>query len=77
VLPNGTDQRGKVGQTHASTRLHYVLGRQHLFPEEHLRHEESKVDPAALRSPQARLVIGFTEPLTTNETCTRCSRGSR
>ena len=57
---------GQALWAHASTRLHYVL-RQHPFSQVRLRDDDVSVDLAALNSPQDRLAIVVTEPLTTNE----------
>ena len=57
---------GQALWTHASTRLHYVQ-RQHPFAHVQLKDEDVKVDLAELNSPEDRLVIVVTEPLTTNE----------
>ncbi len=58
---------GQALWAHASTKLYYVL-RQHPFTEVHLKDDDVKVDLASLNSPQDRLAIVVTEPLTTNET---------
>ena len=57
---------GEALWTHASTRLHYVQ-RPHPFANVQLKDQDVKVDLAALNSPEDRLVIVVTEPLTTNE----------
>ena len=57
---------GQALWAHASTKLHYVL-RQHPFSEVHLKDDDVKVDLASLNSPQDRLAIVVTEPLTHNE----------
>ena len=57
---------GEALWTHASTRLHYVQ-RQHPFANVQLKDQDVNVDLAALNSPEDRLVIVVTEPLTTNE----------
>ena len=57
---------GQALWAHASTKLHYVL-RQHPFTEIRLKDEDVSVDLADLNSPQDRLAIVVTEPLTTNE----------
>jgi glutamine amidotransferase len=51
---------------HASTKLHYVL-RGHPFREVHLKDEDVSVNLAELNSPEDRLVIVVTEPLTLDE----------
>ncbi|MES2877655.1 MAG: class II glutamine amidotransferase [Pseudomonadota bacterium] len=57
---------GQALWAHASTKLHYVL-RQHPFTEVHLKDDDIKVDLASINSPQDRLAIVVTEPLTHNE----------
>lgn len=52
---------------HATTKLHYVL-RAHPFGPVHLKDEDVCVDLAELNSPQDRLAVVVTEPLTTDET---------
>ena len=65
---------GQALWTHASTHLHYLV-REHPFSEVHLRDEDIKVDLARLNSPEDRLAIVVTEPLTTNENWTRLPPG--
>jgi glutamine amidotransferase len=57
---------GQALWAHASTKLHYVL-RQHPFTEVRLKDDDVSVDLSTLNSPQDRLAIVVTEPLTTNE----------
>jgi predicted glutamine amidotransferase len=57
---------GQALWAHASTKLHYVL-REHPFHEIHLKDDDVSVDLSVLNSPQDRLAIVVTEPLTTNE----------
>lgn len=57
---------GQALWAHASTRLHYVL-RQHPFSQVQLKDEDMSVNLAELNSPDDRLVVVVTEPLTTNE----------
>jgi glutamine amidotransferase len=57
---------GQALWTHASTKLYYVL-RQHPFKRVHLKDDDVSVDLAGLNSPQDRLAIVVTEPLTTDE----------
>ena len=57
---------GQALWAHASTKLHYVL-RQHPFTEVHLKDDDVSVDLASFNSPEDRLAIVVTEPLTTNE----------
>ncbi len=52
---------------HATTKLHYVL-RAHPFGQVHLKDEDVCVNLAELNSPQDRLAIVVTEPLTLDET---------
>jgi len=51
---------------HATTKLHYVL-RAHPFHQVHLKDEDVTVNLAQLNSPEDRLAIVVTEPLTTDE----------
>ena len=57
---------GQALWTHASTKLHYVV-RQHPFSNVQLKDDDVNVNLAELNSPEDRLVIVVTEPLTTNE----------
>ncbi len=57
---------GQALWAHATTRLHYVL-REHPFHRVHLKDEDVCVNLAELNSPQDRLVVVVTEPLTTDE----------
>ena len=57
---------GQALWAHASTKLHYLV-REHPFSEVHMRDQDLKVDLAQLNSPEDRLAIVVTEPLTTNE----------
>lgn len=57
---------GQALWAHASTQLYYVL-RQHPFKPVHLKDDDVSVDLASLNSPQDRLAIVVTEPLTTDE----------
>ena len=57
---------GQALWAHASTKLHYVL-RAHPFPHVHLKDEDLTVNLAELNSPEDRLAIVVTEPLTTGE----------
>jgi glutamine amidotransferase len=65
---------GQALWAHASTKLYYVL-RQHPFTEVHLKDDDVTVDLASLNSPQDRLAIVVTEPLTTNEAWTAMAPG--
>jgi glutamine amidotransferase len=57
---------GQALWTHASTRLHW-LQRRHPFGAAHLADEDLSVDFAAHTSPDDRVVVVATEPLTTGE----------
>jgi glutamine amidotransferase len=57
---------GQALWAHASTKLHYVL-RAHPFNQVHLKDEDVTVNLAQLNSPEDRLAIVVTEPLTTDE----------
>jgi glutamine amidotransferase len=57
---------GQALWAHASTKLHYVL-RAHPFTEVHLKDEDLSVNLAKFNSPEDRLAIVVTEPLTTDE----------
>ncbi|MFZ4623510.1 MAG: class II glutamine amidotransferase [Rhodoferax sp.] len=57
---------GQALWAHATTKLHYVL-RAHPFQPVHLKDDDVCVDLAELNSPQDRLAIVVTEPLTTDE----------
>lgn len=57
---------GQALWAHATTKLHYVL-RAHPFRQVHLKDEDLTVNLAELNSPEDRLAIVVTEPLTTDE----------
>ena len=57
---------GQALWAHASTKLHYVQ-RQHPFMHVQLTDDDVNVDLSELNSPEDRLVIVVTEPLTVNE----------
>lgn len=57
---------GQALWAHATTKLCYVL-RRHPFHSVHLKDEDITVNLAQLNSPEDRLVIVVTEPLTTDE----------
>jgi predicted glutamine amidotransferase len=57
---------GQALWAHASTKLHYVL-RQHPFMHVQLTDEDVNVDLSEFNSPDDRLVVVVTEPLTVNE----------
>ena len=59
---------------HCSTQLHYVL-RQHPFVTARLADEDVSVDFAELTTPNDRVAVIVTEPLTTNETWTAFAPG--
>lgn len=65
---------GQALWAHASTKLHYVV-RQHPFSQVRLKDEDMNVDLSELNSPEDRLVVVVTEPLTTNETWTAIEPG--
>ena len=65
---------GQALWAHATTKLHYVL-RSHPFREVHLKDEDVCVNLAELNSPEDRLVIVVTEPLTTDEDWVAMSPG--
>ncbi|MDD5028612.1 MAG: class II glutamine amidotransferase [Rhodoferax sp.] len=57
---------GQALWAHASTKLHYVL-RAHPFHQVHLKDEDVTMNLAEFNSPEDRLAIVVTEPLTTDE----------
>jgi glutamine amidotransferase len=57
---------GQALWAHATTKLYYVL-RAHPFGEVHLKDDDVCVDLAELNSPQDRLAVVVTEPLTSDE----------
>lgn len=59
---------------HCSTALHYIV-RQHPFSEAALSDEDMKVDFSEVTTPNDRVAIIVTEPLTTNETWTSFQTG--
>lgn len=59
---------------HCSTSLHYVV-RQHPFVTAKLSDEDVSVDFSQVTTPQDRVAIIVTEPLTTNEQWTRFAPG--
>ena len=65
---------GQALWAHASTKMYYVL-RQHPFTQVHLKDDDVDVDLASFNSPQDRLAIVVTEPLTTNEDWVAMSAG--
>jgi predicted glutamine amidotransferase len=65
---------GQALWAHATTKLCYVL-RQHPFHEVHLKDDDVTVNLAQLNSPQDRLAIIVTEPLTTDEEWTAFAPG--
>lgn len=65
---------GQALWARASTKLHYLV-RQFPFSEVHLKDEDLRVDLAALNTPEDRLAIVVTEPLTRNENWTACTPG--
>ena len=59
---------------YCATNLHYVV-RQFPFAEAHLSDEDMMVDFSQVTTPQDRVAIIVTEPLTTNESWTRLAPG--
>ncbi|MGZ8315506.1 MAG: class II glutamine amidotransferase [Telluria sp.] len=59
---------------HCSTALHYVV-RQHPFPTAHLADEDVSVDFAQVTTPNDRVAVVVTAPLTRNETWTAFAPG--
>lgn len=60
---------------HCSTSLHYLI-RQHPFAQARLADEEVSVDFSTVTTPQDRVALVTTEPLTTNEKWTPLESGS-
>ena len=71
VAANGTFNlllsNGQALWAHCSTRLHWTL-RQHPFQAATLRDDDVKVDFAPLTTPNDRVAVVATEPMTRNET---------
>ncbi len=65
---------GEALFVHCSTELHYLI-RQHPFNTAHLSDEDISVDFAAVTTPEDRVAVIATEPLTNNETWTAFSKG--
>jgi glutamine amidotransferase len=65
---------GQALWAHATTKLCYVL-RAHPFHEVHLKDDDVAVNLAQLNSPEDRLTIVVTEPLTTDEDWTAFAPG--
>jgi len=65
---------GQALWAHATTKLCYVL-RAHPFHEVHLKDDDVAVNLAQLNSPEDRLAIVVTEPLTTDEDWTAFAPG--
>ncbi len=59
---------------HCSTSLHYIV-RQHPFAEAVLSDEDVSVDFSEVTTPQDRVAVIVTEPLTTNENWTSFNQG--
>jgi glutamine amidotransferase len=78
IARNGTFNfllsNGQALWAHATSKLHYVQ-RCHPFREVHLKDEDVCVNLAELNSPEDRLVIVVTEPLTTDEDWVAMSPG--
>ena len=65
---------GEALWAHCSTRLAYVV-RQHPFGQAHLQDDDVTVDFAELTTPQDRVAIVVTEPLTSDEEWTDFAPG--
>lgn len=78
IAPQGTFNfllsNGIALWAHASTQLHY-LERRHPFSEAHLSDEDMHMDFAACTTPQDKVTIVVTTPLTTNEQWRGLDRG--
>jgi predicted glutamine amidotransferase len=59
---------------HCATNLHYIV-RQHPFAQARLSDEDLSVDFASVTTPNDRVAIIVTEPLTTNEKWTQFAQG--
>ena len=59
---------------HCATKLHYIV-RQHPFAKARLSDEDVTVDFSQVTTPDDRVAIIVTEPLTTNETWTQFAEG--
>ena len=70
IAPHGTFNfllsNGQALWAHAATNLHYVL-RQHPFAHARLADEDMAVNFAELATPQDRVAVVVTQPLTTDE----------
>jgi glutamine amidotransferase len=66
---------GQALFAHASTKLHWLV-RQHPFGAATLADDDLSVDFGALTSPQDRVAVVATEPLTTDETWTAMAPGT-
>jgi predicted glutamine amidotransferase len=65
---------GEALFVHCSTKLHYII-RQHPFDTASLSDEDVSVDFSTVTTPQDRVAVIVTEPLTTNETWTQMQAG--
>jgi glutamine amidotransferase len=78
ISPHGTFNfllsNGEALWAHASTNLYYVV-RQHPFSHAQLSDEDVSVDFAELASPDDRVAVVVTAPLTTNEQWTQMASG--
>lgn len=63
---NMTLSNGQALFTHCSTKLHYLV-RQHPFPVARLADDDISVDFAEVTTPQDKVAVIVTEPLTDNE----------
>jgi glutamine amidotransferase len=74
VTFNMTLSDGSAMFVHCSTELHYIV-RQYPFAEAMLSDQDMKVDFSEVTTPNDRVAIIVTEPLTTNETWTPLQPG--
>ena len=65
---------GSALYAHCSTRLHYIV-RQYPFTQAKLSDEDLTVDFSEVTTPNDRVAVIVTEPLTTNETWTPFAAG--
>jgi glutamine amidotransferase len=65
---------GSALYTHCSTNLYYIV-RQFPFAEAHLSDEDVSVDFSQVTTPQDRVAVIVTEPLTTNEVWAKFGEG--
>ena len=65
---------GEALFAHCSTKLHYIV-RQHPFPVANLSDEQVSVDFSTVTTPNDKVAVIVTEPLTNNEQWTQFSAG--